>query len=67
MHTTYRCVQLLLHRPFWRRFSGSADRAKLTCLEAATRIGDLVSLYDALIGMDKASITFTHVSWSSPN
>lgn len=61
LHTTYRSLCLLLNRPLLRQQSSDRNRPREKCCEAAIRMADLLALYNALHGLNRAPISFTHV------
>lgn len=65
LHTTYRSLCLLLNRPLLRQQSSDRNRPREKCCEAAIRMADLLALYNALHGLNRAPISFTHNTYTA--
>ncbi|KGB76648.2 hypothetical protein CNBG_2486 [Cryptococcus deuterogattii R265] len=65
LHTTYRSLCLLLNRPLLRQQTSDRNRAREKCCEAAIRMADLLALYNALHGLNRAPISFTHNTYTA--
>ncbi|QPK66934.1 hypothetical protein CNBG_10115 [Cryptococcus deuterogattii R265] len=65
LHTTYRSLCLLLNRPLLRQQTNDRNRARAKCCEAAIRMADLLALYNALHGLNRAPVSFTHNTYTA--